>query len=155
MPWIYATHTPAEQRTAEQEDALAESDLLIGELLSADELVVGVAMHNFSIPSVLKLWIDQVVRVGRTFSYDASGPKGLVTGKKLTILTATGGHYEPGSPASPMNFAEPYLRAMLGFIGLVDVTSITAGGTIQIMTGQVDRAAFLAPTLEQVRSAAG
>ena len=153
MAWIGGAFTPEAARSDEQSRALAESDVLIEELFSADEIVIGVAMHNFSVPSVLKLWIDQVVRIGRTVAYGADGPQGLVTEKKVTILVATGGNYAAGTPAGAMNFLEPYLRAILGFIGLTDVTVITAGGTAQLAKG-IDRAAFLAPTLEQIRNVA-
>jgi FMN-dependent NADH-azoreductase len=111
-------------------------------------------MHNFSIPSVIKLWIDQVVRGGRTFAYGESGPKGLLSGKKATILVATGGVYEAGGPLESLNFIDPYLRTILGFIGIKNITFITAGGTAQLMSGKVDRSQFLQPHLEQVRSIA-
>ena len=150
--WIGAAYTPEAGRTPEQKEALAFSDELIGELQKADEYVIGVAMHNFSIPSVLKLWIDQVARNGKTFSYGEGGAQGLLQGKKATILVASGGVYELGTPAGAMNFIEPYLRAILGFIGVTDVKFITAGGAAQIMMGAVDREAFLKPTLELVRA---
>ena len=151
---IGAIYTPAAGRTPEQKEALAFSDELIGELKKADEYVIGVAMHNFSIPSVLKLWIDQVVRSGETFSYGEGGAQGLLQGKKVTILIASGGVYDAGTPAAGFNHVEPYLRTILGFIGLTDVKFVTASGVAQIMTGAVDREAFLKPTLEQVRSQA-
>jgi FMN-dependent NADH-azoreductase len=152
--WIGAAYTPEAARTPEQKTVLAVSDELIGELQAADELVIGVAMHNFSIPSVLKLWIDQVVRNGHTFSYREGGPKGLLQGKKATILIASGGVYEPGTPAGAFNFVEPYLKTILGFIGVSEVKFVTASGVGKIMTGAVDRAMFLQPTLEIVRTAA-
>src|SRR5271163_1359917 len=105
--WIGANFTPADSRTLEQKATLALSDQLISELEQADEYVFGVAMHNFSIPSTLKLWIDQIARAGHTFSYGAEGPKGLLTGKKATILIASGGNYEPGTPYGAFNFVEP------------------------------------------------
>jgi FMN-dependent NADH-azoreductase len=142
---IYATFTPEEARQPEE---------AIAELEKADEYVIGVAMHNFSIPAVLKLWIDQVVRRGRTFSYGAEGPKGLLLGKKATVLVATGGVYDAGSPYAAFNFIDPYLRTILGFIGITDVKFVTAGGTTQLMSGTVDRGQFLQPHLEQVRSIA-
>src|ERR1700722_5135683 len=74
--WIYSHFTPAPSRSEEQKAVLAPSDELIDELEKADEYAIGVAMHNFSIPSVLKLWIDQIARGGRTFSYGEYGPKG-------------------------------------------------------------------------------
>jgi FMN-dependent NADH-azoreductase len=152
--WIYATFTPEEARQPEQKDLIAYSDEAIAELEQADEYVIGVAMHNFSIPSVLKLWIDQVVRRGRTFSYGAEGPKGLLSGKKATVLVATGGVYDAGSPYAALNFIDPYLRTILGFIGITDVKFVTAGGTAQLMSGTVDRGQFLQPHLDQVRSIA-
>ncbi|WP_158749118.1 FMN-dependent NADH-azoreductase [Acidobacterium sp. S8] len=152
--WIHSSFTPEDSRTPEQKAALALSDQFIADLESADEYVIGVAMHNFSIPSVLKLWIDQVVRSGRTFVYAESGPQGLLHGKKATILAASGGVYDAGTPASGMNFIDPYLKAVLGFVGVTDVKFVTAGGAAQLMTGAVDRETFLKPALEAVRTAA-
>jgi FMN-dependent NADH-azoreductase len=104
---------------------------------------------------VLKLWIDQVVRKGRTFAYGgADGPKGLLAGKKATVLVATGGVYDAGTPYAAFNFIDPYLRTILGFIGVTDVKFVTAGGTAQLMSGTVDRGQFLQPHLDQVRSIA-
>jgi FMN-dependent NADH-azoreductase len=150
--WIGAAYTPEEARTKEQNDTLALSDELIAELEKADEYVIGAAMHNFGIPSVLKLWIDQVARRGKTFNYGANGPEGLLKGKKATILVASGGVYEVGTPAGAFNFVEPYLRSVLGFLGVTDVKVVTAGGAAQVMMGAVDRDTFLKPTLEQVRA---
>jgi FMN-dependent NADH-azoreductase len=152
--WIYAAHTPADALQPEQKALLAQSEECIAELERADEYVIGVAMHNFSIPSVVKLWIDQVVRGGRTFAYGTDGPKGLLRGKKATILVATGGEYQAGTPMAALNFIEPYLNAILRFIGVTDVTFVTASGTAQLMSGKVDRGMFLQPHLEQVRSIA-
>lgn len=112
--------------------------------------MIGVPMHNFSVPSVLKLWIDQIVRAGKTFSYAEGTPKGLITGKKATFLVATGGSYDPQTQMASFNFVEPYLRSVFGFIGVTDVTFLTAGGTKALHFGQ-DRSVFLAPHLEAVR----
>ncbi len=150
--WIQAQHTPESARTPEQKTALATSDALIEELESADEYLIGVPMHNFSIPASLKLWIDQIVRSGRTFSYGQDGPKGLLQGKKATLVVATGGVYAPGTPMASYDFGEPYLKTVLGFIGVTDVRSFTVGGVAQLMSGAVDRAALLQPTLEQIRA---
>ncbi len=152
--WIYSIFTPDEARQPEQKALIAYSEEAIAELERADEYVIGVAMHNFSIPSVLKLWIDQVVRRGRTFAYGADGPKGLLSGKKATVLVATGGVYDAGSPYAALNFIDPYLRTILGFMGISDVKFVTAGGTAQLMSGSVDRGQFLQPHLEQIRSIA-
>lgn len=153
--WVHAAYTPADARTTEQNALLADSERLIQELESADEIVIGVPMHNFSIPSSLKLWIDQVVRAGRTFSYGAGGAKGLLPErKKATLLVASGGVYSAESPAAAMNFAEPYLKAILGFIGITDVRIITVGGVSQLMSGAVDRVTLLQPALQQIRATA-
>jgi FMN-dependent NADH-azoreductase len=151
--WIGAAYTPPGSRTREQTETLALSEELIGELERADEYVIGVAMHNFSIPAVLKLWIDQVVRSGRTFSYSAQGPKGLLQDKKATVVVASGGIYESGTPAAALNHIDPYLQTILRFIGVIDVKFITAGGSAQLMAGAVDRQSFLKPTLDHVRAA--
>src|ERR1700689_352550 len=119
--WIHAAYTPAEARQPEQKAPLAHSDECIRELEQADEYVFGVAMHNFSIPSVFKLWIDQVVRAGRTFAYGSNGPEGLLSGKKATVLVATGGVYEAGTAMAAFNFIDPYISTILGFIGITDV----------------------------------
>src|SRR4051812_26059023 len=107
--WVNAAYTPPDARTDADKAVLTASDELIGELETADEYVLGVAMRNFSIPSVLKLWIDQVARKDRTFAHGEGGPKGLLNGKKATVLIASGGMYELGTPAGAFNHAEPYL----------------------------------------------
>ncbi|HEY1947953.1 MAG TPA: NAD(P)H-dependent oxidoreductase [Bryobacteraceae bacterium] len=152
--WVGAAHTPADARNAEQNAALAFSEELIAELETADEYVFGVAMHNFSIPSVLKLWIDQTVRAGRTFAYDASGVRGLLQGKKATVVVASGGVYEAGTPSAAFNHIDPYLKTILGFIGVTDVKFVAAAGAAQLRTGAIDRETFLKPTLELVRTVA-
>jgi FMN-dependent NADH-azoreductase len=150
--WVGAAHTPEDSHSPEQREALTVSDTLIAELQKADEYVFGVPMHNFSIPSTLKLWIDQVARAGKTFSYGADGPKGLLTGKKATVLIASGGVYEQGTAMESLNFVTPYLRAVFGFFGIRDVKIIAAEGTAQLMGGKIDPQAFLAPSLEKVQS---
>lgn len=152
--WAAAAHTPENARTPQQKDVLAVSELLISELQSADEYVLGVPMHNFSIPSTLKLWIDQIVRVGRTFTYSETGREGLLKGKKATLLIASGGVYDEGTAYSAFNFVTPYLRTVLEFIGLTDVHFIAAGGTKELMMGTVDPQTFLAPSIEKVHTQA-
>jgi FMN-dependent NADH-azoreductase len=152
--WVHAAYTPQNARTAEQNALLAHSDELIQELESADEIVIGVPMHNFSIPSSLKLWIDQIARAGRTFSYGADGPKGLLQGRKATLLVASGGVYSAGSPAASRNFVEPYMLAVLNFLGITDVHTVAVRGAAQLMSGAIDRSTLLGPALEQIRSSA-
>jgi FMN-dependent NADH-azoreductase len=149
--WISAAYTPGANRTCEQKDLLALSDELITELQQADEYVFGVAMHNFSIPSSLKLWIDQIARAGKTFSYENGAPAGLLSGKKATFLVATGGVYEQGTPMAALNHIEPYLRSVFGFVGVKDVTFINAAGTSRARAG-VDRAIILQPALASIRA---
>lgn len=148
--WVGAAYTPEESRTAAQKEALALSDMLIAELEVADEYVFGTPMHNFGIPSTAKLWIDQIVRVGRTFSYGESGPVGILKGKKATFLISSGGVYSKGTPMAPCDFVEPYLRAVFGFLGVGKPDFIVAGGAAAVRTGKVDRATFLKPFEEAI-----
>jgi FMN-dependent NADH-azoreductase len=148
--WVAAVFTPELQRTEEQKQQLSLSDTLLNELQEADEWVIGVPMHNFGISSVLKLWIDQVVRVGKAFAYVDGKPKGLLTGKKVTFIVATGGMYDAGTQMASFNHVEPYLRSVLGFIGVKDATFLTAGGTMVLRQGK-DRGTFLAPHIQAVQ----
>lgn len=111
-----------------QKAQVALSDALISELEAADTIVLAVPMYNFSIPSTLKAWIDHVARAGRTFRYGKQGPEGLLKGKKVFVFISRGGIYSADSPAAVMNFQEPYLRAILRFVGLDDVTFIAVEG---------------------------
>ena len=122
-----AFFTPAEQRSPEQAETIKLSDALVAELFAADVIVIGAPMYNFSISSTLKAWIDHVARAGVTFKYTESGPVGLVTGKKVYVCTSRGGVYSEG-PGKAMDFHETYLRGVLGFIGLTDVTFIHTEG---------------------------
>lgn len=149
--WVGAACTPEEVRAPKQKELLALSDALIAELQQADEYVIGVPMHNFSVPSVLKLWIDQISRAGKTFSYADGKPKGLITGKKAAFIIATGGVYDAQTQMASFNFVEPYLRSVFSFLGITDATFLTAGGTAALNYGQ-DREAFLAPHLQAVQT---
>ena len=151
--WVGAAYTPAQERTPQQLELLGLSDALIAEIEHADELVIGVPMHNFGVPSVLKLWIDQIARVGKTFSYSEGGPKGLINGKKATFVIATGGVYDAQTRMASFNFVEPYLRSVFAFLGVIDTTFLTAGGTAALNRGQ-NRDMFLAPHLQAVQAQA-
>ena len=126
--FLGALMTPAEKREAGQHQVVAEADALIAEVESADAIVIAAPMYNFTIPSTLKAWFDRIARAGRTFRYTANGPEGLLKGKKVYIAASRGGLYANGGPAAPMDFQEPYLRGMLGFLGLTDVTFVYAEG---------------------------
>ena len=123
-----AVMTPSEKRSKDQEQRAAFADSLIEEVEAADILVLAVPMYNFSIPSTFKAWIDHITRAGRTFRYGAAGPEGLLKGKKVFIIVSRGGVYTGESPAKPLDFQEPYLRSMLGFLGLDDLTFIHVEG---------------------------
>ena len=151
--WVGAAYTPEGSRSPEQKEVLALSDALLAELEQADEYVIGVPMHNFGVPSVLKLWIDQIARAGRTFAYVDGRPKGLLAGKKATFIIATGGVYEAQTQMASFNFVEPYLRSVFGFLGVTNTTFLTAGGTAALNQGK-DRNAFLAPHLAAVQTRA-
>src|ERR1700728_3238470 len=149
--WVGAVYTPEAARTPQQKELLSLSDSLLAELERADEYVFGVPMHNFGVPSVLKLWIDQISRVGKTFSYADGKPKGLLTGKKATFIIATGGNYDAQTQMASFNFVEPYLRSVFGFLGVTDATFLTAGGTSALNQGK-NRNTFLAPHLQAVQT---
>jgi FMN-dependent NADH-azoreductase len=134
LDFIAGGYAPPEKRTADQAGAIALSDRLIDELLAADVIVIGAPMHNFGPPSTLKAWIDHIARAGRTFSYGANGPEGLVKGKRAILVLARGGVYSNG-PAKGFDFQEPYLRTVLGFIGITDVSVVHVEGVGQSAIG--------------------
>ncbi|MDZ4239743.1 MAG: NAD(P)H-dependent oxidoreductase [Hydrogenophaga sp.] len=119
-----ALFTPAEQHTAEQAARVALDDALIAEIQAHDTLVLGVPMYNFGVPVQLKAWIDAIARAGTTFRYTATGPEGLLTGKTVYVALARGGLYRD----TPNDSQVPYLKAVLGFLGMTDVRFIYAEG---------------------------
>jgi len=125
-PWVVGAFAPADAQTPESKAAIAVSDQLVEEFLSADRYVFGVPMYNFNIPSTFKAYIDQIVRAGKTFAVGPNGYEGLVKGKKALFITCSGGAYLAGTPMAAYNFQEPYLRVIFGFIGLTDLQFITA-----------------------------
>ena len=120
--WINANFTPEEERTADQAATLSFSDGLVDELKAADIIIIAAPIYNFGIPAGLKAWIDQIARARLTFKYTASGPVGLLKDKRAVIVTASGGT-EAGSA---IDFASDYLRHILGFIGVTDVSQVAA-----------------------------
>ncbi len=120
-------YTAPESRDARQSKVVGVSDEAIDELFAASHIILSTGMINFSISSTLKSWIDHVARSGKTFSYGETGPKGLVSGKKVYIVLASGGIYSEG-PAAVMDFAVPYLKSVLAFIGITDVEVIRIEG---------------------------
>ena len=120
--WIGANFTPDADRTPEHLERLAGSDALVAELMQADTVVIGMPIYNFGPPAALKAWVDLVARARRTFRYSESGPVGLLENKKAYVVVTSGGT----AADSPIDFATPYLRHALGFVGIDDVTVIAA-----------------------------
>lgn len=120
--WVSANQTEPDARDADQRQALALSDGLVAEVMAADVLLIATPVYNFSVPASLKAWIDQIARASLTFRYTEHGPQGLLAGKKAYVLVATGGT-EVGSA---IDFATPWLKFMLGFLGITDVEVIAA-----------------------------
>ena len=120
--WVGANFTPEENRTDSQKQVLELSDTLIAELEAADTLVLGVPIYNFGVPAAFKAWVDLIARARKTFKYTESGPVGLLEGKKAYVVIASGGTQS----GSEIDFATPYVRHVLGFVGIHDVTIIAA-----------------------------
>ncbi|MEQ3747047.1 MAG: NAD(P)H-dependent oxidoreductase [Henriciella sp.] len=139
--WVNANFTPDENRSAEQQRTLALSDELIGELGAADTLVLGVPIYNFGVPAAYKAWVDLISRARKTFQYTENGPEGLLKGKKAYVAIASGGT----ALDSDMDFATPYVRRALAFIGITDVTVIAAD---QLMMGGEDKIATVTAQVE-------
>jgi len=120
--WVGANFTPDDARTLEQRETLALSDTLIAEIEAADTLVLGVPIYNFGVPAVFKAWIDLIARARKTFKYTENGPVGLLENKKAYVVIASG-----GTPVgAEMDFATPYIRHVLGFVGISDVSVVAA-----------------------------
>ena len=125
--WVAAYEAEPGDRTPEMNQALTLSNCLIDELLAADRYVIGVPMYNLTIPSSLKAYIDQIVRRDRTLRFGPDGrPQPVLQNKKALIIATRKFNYRPGSPAADRNFLEPYLKAILGVIGIEDVTVVVA-----------------------------
>jgi FMN-dependent NADH-azoreductase len=135
--------TPASEA---EHRARALSDALIAELREADTIVIGAPMYNFGITTSLRAWFDHVLRAGETFSYSAAGPKGLLEGKRVIVVESRGGAYSEG-PAAAIDFQEPYLRHLLGFAGITDVTFVHAE---KIGYGPEARAAALTSARQKI-----
>lgn len=126
---IASFFTPEENRSAQNKEAIRPSDEAIQEINDADIIVIGTPLFNFGIPSSLKAWIDHIARAGVTFKYDENGPEGLVKGKKVYVAMASGGIYSDG-PMASYDFAVPYLKSALGFLGMTDITVYRVEGTM-------------------------
>ncbi len=145
---LAALFTPAEQRSAAQIERVAAADALIAQLQAADVLVIGAPMINFGVPAQLKNWIDAVARAGTTFRYTAQGPEGLLKGKKVYVVSSRGGIHRD----QPSDGITPYLRTVLGFLGLSDIEFIYAEG---LAMGPEAEAAGLAAARAQIADLVG
>jgi FMN-dependent NADH-azoreductase len=128
--WAATFADPATLTTV-QKAYLSISDELTDELRAADIIVIGSPMYNYSISAPLKAWLDQIVRMGKTFDISAGAPVGLLIDKKAMVITTRGGVYGPDSPTVALDFQEPYLRAILGFIGLSDLKFLHVEGQMK------------------------
>ena len=151
LPWIGGAFTPVEQHSPEMKKAIAVSDALIGELKAADDIVIGTPMYNFSIPAILKAYIDHVCRVNVTFTMKYEG---LLTGKKATVIITSGGDFGSGTKYAAANVASGYMKQILGFVGISDVNIVLVGGTLAIDMGQKTLDEFAAPIEPQLAIAA-
>lgn len=120
--WVAANFTKEHERNAEQQKTLMLSDSLVEEIEASDVIVIGLPIYNFSVPTTFKAWIDLVARAGKTFRYSDAGPQGLLNGKRAIVAVASGGT----RTGSEIDFATGYVRHMLAFIGITDVTFVSA-----------------------------
>jgi FMN-dependent NADH-azoreductase len=156
FPWITANLTRSSARTEQQKALLVPSDELIAELQNADEYVIATPMYNFGIPAKLKAYVDHIVRSGLTFTMNADGSyTGLLSGKKATVIIASAGEYGPDAPAEGLDTLKPYLREILGFMGVTDVAFIQSGSTWKVDSGSQQAEEHITPLLAPVKLAAG
>lgn len=149
--WLQAYFTPPPQHTPAMADQLSLSDQLVAELLAADHLVIATPVYNYNVPAVLKAWIDHIVRKGLTLGVDG---RGLVAGKRATVLLASGGVYTEGSPLRERDIATHYLRLILGVIGITDVTVVAGGGAKAVDLGEQTMEGFVETLAPQLARAA-
>lgn len=147
VQWIAGAYSAPDKHTEEHKAALKLSDEIIAELKAADHILITTPMYNFSLPAVLKAWVDHAVRVGHTFSISEKGYAGLLEGKKAFVIMSAGGAYDEGTPTESYNQVTPYLKQVLGFIGVPDVTALVAGGSSGVSMGKITEEDFLKPNL--------
>jgi FMN-dependent NADH-azoreductase len=143
LPHLSGAHLAGVAPQAEL-DAGAQA---LEQFLAADTVVIGAPMYNFAISSQLKAWLDRILAAGKTFRYGPNGVEGLAGGKRVIIALSKGGYYGEGQPAAGMDFQEPYLKAIFGFIGIHDVEFVRAEG---IAVGPEQREQGIASALASV-----
>jgi FMN-dependent NADH-azoreductase len=155
FPWIAANFSKPSARSDEQRVLLQFSDDLVEELQAADQFLIATPMYNFGIPAKLKAYIDHIVRAGVTFKTNSDGSyTGLLSGKKATVIIASAGEYTTGAPSEGLDTLKPYLREILGFIGVTDVTFLQSGSTWKVDSGLEKADAHVAPLRDQLMAAA-
>jgi FMN-dependent NADH-azoreductase len=128
---IAGFYTQPAEMTPELRAATALSDELIGEILAADELLIATPMYNFTVPAALKAWIDQIVRIGKTFQFDGTSFQGLVKARRAVVISAYGaGGYLNGGPFAAADFCGPYFKFLLNFLGIANIESIAVEATV-------------------------
>ena len=150
-PWLQAYFTPPEQHSPEMKETLRLSDELVAEILAADHIVIATPVYNYNVPAALKAWIDHIVRKGMTLGLDG---KGLVTGKRATVLLASGGVYTEGSPIRDRDIATRYLRLILNVIGITEVTFVAGGGAKAVDMREQTMDGFIDGLMPQIEAAA-
>ena len=150
-PWLQAYFTPPEQHSPEMREALALSDALVAELLAADHVVIATPVYNYNVPAALKAWVDHIVRKGLTLGDDG---RSLVTGKKATVLMASGGVYTEGSPIRDRDLATQYLRLILKVIGITEATVVAGGGAKAVDLKEDTMDGFIATLEPEIERAA-
>jgi len=126
--WIEGAYTPATQHSEDAKNAMSVSNMLVDELLGASSYVISTPMFNLTIPANLKAYIDQIVRVNRTFEIKNGGYSPLVHNKKMLIITSRGNEYGQHDPLGDYDYLEPYLKTIFGFIGITDITFVDCEG---------------------------
>lgn len=150
-PWLQAYFTPTDQHSPEMKTAMQLSDTLVQELLFADHIVIATPVYNYNVPAALKAWFDHIVRKGLTLGHDG---KGMVKGKKATVLLASGGVYAEGSPIRDRDIATQYLRLILNVIGIEDVTFVSGGGAKAVDLRQQTMDEFVNAQEPEIKKAA-
>ena len=134
--WIEAERTSEENRTSDQRALLTQSDALVAELQAADDIVIATPIYNFSVPAALKAWIDLICRDKITFMYENDSPRGLLSNKRAIVVVTSGGTLA----GKDIDFTTSYIRHILGFIGVDDVTMIDVTGLSKNRTAVIDNA---------------
>ena len=152
LQWIAGAFSKPEDLTDEHKAALKLSNDIVAEVQAADTILITTPMYNFQVPAVLKAWIDHLVRVGVTVNYTDKGPVGTLHGKKVVLIVASAGAYDKGSPSESYDLLTPYMKHILGFIGITDVQTISAGGASGIQYGKISAEDWKKPFDEQAKT---